>query len=139
MQWRRRHGTAIDPDAAPLRRAGLRFAATTVVLLAILLIISSALVYVTTRRALQQSLEDTLKSRAQHPPSYIFDIARGLTPGVVFTSPGDAHQDSSGVFYAVLDANGSVLGGAGPFNPPSPTRPRPERRRSPAMHIVARK
>src|SRR5579871_5406847 len=66
---RRRPGrTGGDPDWRFLRRVRWQLAALLVGLLFALLMVLGGAVYLTTQQLLRGSLEQTLKSHAQHPP-----------------------------------------------------------------------
>ncbi|MDB5057838.1 MAG: histidine kinase [Chloroflexi bacterium] len=116
MQWIARQQVASDPDAAPLRRVGLRLAALTVGLLFVLLLTSSVVVYITTRNALLQSLEATLQSHAKHPPHTVSLLVQGLAP----PTGNGTNPDSEGVFYTVFATNPNLtlLGSTSGFTPP---------------------
>ena len=108
---------AADPDAASLRKVGWRLAGLTVGLLMVLLLAMGAVVYGTTRYMLMQSLESTLRNRAESvEPRFTY-----LTPGGVFgglNGPDggqyDPNRNGGGVFVVIADTNLNVVSGAGP-------------------------
>ena len=118
-QWRRRQG---DPDEVSLRRVGRRLAALTVGLLSALLLALGVVTYVTVQHAQITSLQDTLRGRLQHPPHFLLDVLRVdqplSQPLPANAGPPGAFQDRDGVFFAVVDARLTLLGGAGPSGQP---------------------
>jgi len=105
-----------DPAAATLRKVGWRLALLTVGLLCLLVVALGAVVYEVTRQSQLQSLENTLKSRAQHSSFIDLMIREGQQTSVYV--PGRGTPDLNGVFFTVIDAQLNVLGESGPFNPP---------------------
>jgi hypothetical protein len=113
-RWARQ---AADPDAASLRTVGRRLALLTVGLLMVLLLAMGAVVYGTTRYMLMQSLQSTLRSRADSiEPRFTY-----LTPGGGFGDQNgpdgrqfDPNRNGGGVFVVITDTNLNVVSGAGP-------------------------
>jgi signal transduction histidine kinase len=108
---------AADPDAASLRSVGWRLACLTVGLLMVLLLAMGAVVYGTTRYMLMQSLQSTLRNRADAiEPRFTYQA-----PGGVFGEPNgpdsrqfDPNRSGGGVFVVIADTNLNVVSGAGP-------------------------
>jgi signal transduction histidine kinase len=82
----------------------------------LLVVALGSVVYGITRQSQLQSLENTLKAKAQHAPIIDLMIRSGQQSQVYI--PGRGTPDLNGVFYTVIDAQLNVLGESGPFNPP---------------------
>jgi two-component system sensor histidine kinase CiaH len=102
--------TAPDPDAAALRRVATRLALLTVGLLLALLIGIVVAVYLTTRALMLGSLQDTVRTEAQHQVSHLREALQTDDGSAQEQGATEIESGSSSVIVSFADRNLKVLG-----------------------------
>ena len=109
-RFRRRARTAPDPDATVLRRVATRLALLTVGLLLALLVGIVLAVYLTTRTLMLGSLQDTVRSEAQHQVSSLKEALHSDEGSPRRQGTAEIESGSSGVIISFADRTLTVLG-----------------------------